>query len=536
MTAIRIALATASLVVTFVFGPASAETAKAGGTLRVALRDNPPSASILEESTISVNMPFMSVYNNLVFFDPHEKTNSADKIVPELAVSWSWSDDKTQLSMKLRDDVKWHDGKPFTSADVVCTWDDLSGKAVGKGDDAMRKNPRKIWYKNLKETKANGPYGVTFVLGRPQPSFLSMLAAGYSPVFPCHVPARIMRTHPIGTGPFKFVEFKRNESIRLVKNPDYWKKGRPFLDAIEWRIIPNRSTRVLAFSSKQVDITFDSDITFPMLADVKKDAPNATCEARPTNVNTNLIVNREAPPFNNAQIRRAMALALDRKAFISILSEGHDKIGASMLPPPAGKWGMPQEKLERLTGYGPDRAKNLAEAKKIMEGLGYSDAKPLNIKVATRNIAVYRDPAVILIDQLKQIYIAGELEPIDTSVWYAKILRKDYQVGLNLTGVGVDDPDVNYYENFSCGSERNYTGFCDKEIERLIDEQSAEADAEKRRRLVWAIDSKLVEEFARPVILHGIGNTCWHPELKGLVLQHNSIYNGWRLEDVWLDR
>ena len=92
----------------------------------------------------------------------------------------------------------------------------------------------------------------------------------------------------------------------------------------------------------------------------------------------------------------------------------------------------------------------MAEARKIMEKLGYGPDKPLKIKVSTRNIAIYRDPAVILIDQLKQIYIEGELEPIDTTVWYTKVQRKDYQVGMNLTGVGLDDPDVNFYENFYC--------------------------------------------------------------------------------------
>ena len=133
----------------------------------------------------------------------------------------------------------------------------------------IRKNPRKLWYSNLKEVTTNGDFEVTFVLGRPQPSFLAMLAGGYSPVYSCHVPDRVMRSKPIGTGPFKVVEFKRNESIKLVKNPDYWKKGRPYLDAIDWKIVPNRSTRMLGFQSGEFDMTFDSDVTFPLLKDVK---------------------------------------------------------------------------------------------------------------------------------------------------------------------------------------------------------------------------------------------------------------------------
>ena len=102
---------------------------------------------------------------------------------------------------------------------------------------------------------------------------------------------------------------------------------------------------------------------------------------------------------------------------------------------------MPADMLIKLPGYGADVESNQAQARKIMEGLGYSADKPLTVKVSTRNIAIYRDPAVILIDQLKKIHIAGELEVVDTSIWHAKVARKDYAVGLNLTGVGVDDPD-----------------------------------------------------------------------------------------------
>jgi len=508
---------------------------KQGGTLRISHRDNPPSASIHEESTISVVQPFMAVFNNLVMFDPKEKINSPDHIVPDLAESWSWNADQTKLTMKLRSGVKWHDGKPFSAKDVKCTWDALTGRADEKSD-LIRKNPRKVWYSNLKEVTVGSDTEVTFTLGRPQPSFLSMLAAGYSPVYACHAQGRDMRSKPIGTGPFKVVEFKRNESIKLVRNPDYWKKGRPYLDAIDWKIVPNRSTRMLGFVAGEFDMTFDSDVTFPMLADVKAQKPDAVCEARPTNVNANILINRDAPPFDNPELRRALVLALDQKPFNEILFQGHALMGAAMLPPPVGVWGMPKEMLQTLPGFAPDVEKSRAEARAIMEKLGYTKDKPLRIKVATRNIAIYRDPAVILIDQLKSINIEGELDPIDTTVWYTKIQRKDYSVGMNLTGVGVDDPDVNFYENFHSTSDRNYTGYKNPDVDKLIDKQSAELDREKRKKIVWEIEKKLAEDGARPVINHNVANTCWTPQMKGLVLQHNSIYNGWRFEDVWLDR
>jgi peptide/nickel transport system substrate-binding protein len=197
---------------------------------------------------------------------------------------------------------------------------------------------------------------------------------------------------------------------------------------------------------------------------------------------------------------------------------------------------MPPDELAKLPGYGEDVEGNQAQARKIMEGLGYTADKPLKVKVATRNIAIYRDPAVILIDQLKKIHIDGELEVVDTSIWHAKVARKDYSVGLNLTGVGTDDPDVNFYENYTCNSERNYTKYCNPEVEKLIEKQSAETDVEARKKIVWQVERKLVEDLARPIIMHNRAATCWHPHVKGLVLHENSIYNGWRFEDVWLDR
>ncbi|MFV0298637.1 MAG: ABC transporter substrate-binding protein [Hyphomicrobiaceae bacterium] len=519
-----------SVALAGVAAPAFAQ--KSGGILNFYHRGNPPSGSIHEEATNSTTNPYMSVFNNLVMFDQAKRIEGMDTIVPELATEWAWDDSRTKLTFKLRTGVKWHDGKPFTAKDVKCTFDLLQGKSK----DRLRKNPRAIWYHNLKEVKINGDTEVTFTLGRPQPAFLMLLAAGFTPMYPCHVSAQVMRTNPIGTGPFKFVEFKRNEYIKFTKNKDYWKKGLPYLDGHEWRVVTNRSTRILAFSNGDFDITFPTDVTVPLMKDVKNRAPDAVCDMTSTGVSTNLIVNRDEAPFNDAKIREAMALALDRQSFIDILTEGKAQIGGAMMPPPDGRWGLGAAELKDQPGYGPDIEGNRAKARKIMEGLGYSQTNPLKVKISTRNIAVYRDPAVILIDQLKKIHIAGELDVVDTSIWHAKVARKDYAIGLNLTGVGVDDPDVNYYENYKCGSQRNYTKYCNPELEKLFDKQSMEGDATRRKVIVDQIEKILIRDVARPIIFHGVAATCWHPYVKGVQLHVNSIYNDWRMEGIWLDK
>jgi peptide/nickel transport system substrate-binding protein len=484
---------------------------------------------MLEESTLATNRPTMGVFNNLVIFRQDEPQNTLDSIVPELATSWTSSEDGTELTFPLRHGVKWHDGKPFTAADVKCTIDLLQGKAVEK----LRLNPRKSWFDNVSEVSTNGDYEVTFHLKRPQPSLLAMLATGWTPIYPCHVPPAEMRQHPIGTGPFKFVEFKPNQSITVARNPDYWKAGRPYLDGIEYRIIKDVSTRLLSFIAGKEDVYFG--VTMPQLKDVKQQAPRAICDMTIPNVSRNLIVNREAPPFDNPELRRAMSLSLDRQAFIDIIADGQGTIGGVMQPPPEGVWGMPAYALKSLRGYDPDVAAGRTLARKIMEKLGYGPDKRLKIAVSTRNLAPYRDPAVILISQLKEIYIDADLNPIDTTQWYPLLMRKDYKVGLNITETAVDDPDPAFYENYVCGAQRNYTGYCNPEIDKLVDRQSAEADLQKRKKLVWEIERKLIEDDARPILFYTRVANCREPKVKGLTTMVNSIYNSWRFEDVWLD-
>jgi peptide/nickel transport system substrate-binding protein len=506
---------------------------KRGGTLRLYHNDNPPSASLLEESTIASVAPFSAVFNNLVMFDPSKVHESLDSVIPDLAESWSWDSTNTKLTFKLRQGVKWHDGMPFTAKDVQCTWRMLIGKSEASD---FHRNPRKVWYSKLQDVSINGDYEATFELSEPQPSLPVLLASAFSVVYPCHVPQATMRTRPIGTGPFKFVEFKRGNSIRLVRNPDYWKKDRPYLDEITFRMIDSRATRMLAFATGEFDITFPADISVSLMRDVKARAPNAICEMITTGTFSNLMVNRVNPPFDNPDIRKAMSLAIDRKAFNTILMEGLALTGGAMLPKPAGEWGMPPEMVSSLMGYGPDTEKNIAEAQAIMQKLGYSETKPLPIKIQTRNLPTYRDAAVIVADQLKKIYITGELDVLETPQWYARLARKDYTIGLNVTGVSVDDPDGNIVENYSCKSERNYTQYCNAEVDKLLAAQSRELDKDKRKKIVWDIERLLVDDAARPTIISSVAANCWQPYVRNYTPHDNSQYNSLRFEEVWLDK
>jgi peptide/nickel transport system substrate-binding protein len=272
-----------------------------------------------------------------------------------------------------------------------------------------------------------------------------------------------------------------------------------------------------------------------MLKDVHRQMPQAVCEVTPLNVAPNLLINSK-PPFDNPELRRAIAMTIDHRAFIDTLGEGQGDIGTAMLPAPEGLWAMPKEMMEKLPGYDPDVQKSREEARSILKSLGYGPDKRLAIKISARNLAIYRDPATILTDQLKQIWIDGEIELIETANWLPKLMRGDFVFAQSLVGSGLDDPDQNFYENYVCNSNRNYIRHCDRDLDKMIDQQSMEPDQVKRKGLTWEIDRKLQQDVVRPILYHMRQATCWRPEVKDIKLQVNSIYNGWRMEDVWLDR
>jgi peptide/nickel transport system substrate-binding protein len=220
--------------------PALGEVPRQGGWLTLRLREDLPQGFAIHESpTISTMWPAMPCLSNLVLFDPLKPTHSVDTVLPELAERWSWQDNYRKLVFFLRKEVRWHDGRPFTARDVKYTFDILreAPDAAGK----LRLNPRREWYVNVEAVEVADPLTVVFRLKRPQPSLLLMLASGFTPIYAAHVPAAFYRTGCIGTGPFKLKEWRKGEFIEHVKNPDYFVKGRPYLDGLRYLIIAERA-------------------------------------------------------------------------------------------------------------------------------------------------------------------------------------------------------------------------------------------------------------------------------------------------------
>jgi peptide/nickel transport system substrate-binding protein len=513
--------------------PAPHPNGKSGGVLNAMLREDLAQGfSIHETSTISTVWPGMPCFNNLVMFDPFRPVESPDAVVPELAERWSWQDNYRNLVLFLRKGVKWHDGQPFTAKDVKYTFD-----MVREAKDAtakLRINPRKDWYANIDTIEVADPHTVIFHLKRPQPALLMMFASGYSPVYPAHVPVADFRSKCVGTGPYKLKEWKRGESIEFVKNPDYWVKGRPYLDGIRYTIIAERGTRFAALQTGRLDISFPGEATKPIADQLKSSGAKLVFHEVGSNVNDNLIMNIKKPPFDKKAVRVAASMAIDRRAYAKAVHQGGAVIGPSMQPKPYGFWGLAPGDLGALPGYGKP-ADEKAKARKMMAEAGFSPEKPLRVEMATRAIQIYLDFAAFVANELKQIGIEATIKQVETAQWHPMATRGEYQMGANLTGLGIDDPDGNFYENYACGSPRNYTHYCDEAVMKMFDQQSSELDAKKRYQLVAQIQKKLEEDAARPVMGWRLDYFPMWPHVKNLVPHHN-IYNYGRMQEVWLDK
>ena len=501
--------------------------------MRVYHRDSPGSASIHEGATYSVNIPFMPVFNNLVMYNQDVAQNSVESIVPDLAESWAWSSDNKTLTFKLRQGVKWHDGKPFTSADVKCTFDMLMGKSQQK----FRQNPRKSWYDQVNDVTVNGDFEASFNLKRPQPALLALLASGYTPVYPCHVSPGDMRTHPIGTGPFKFVEFKANESIKLTAIRTTSRRACRISTASSSPSSPNRSTAILGFIAGKFDMTFPTEVSIPLLKDVKAQAPNAVCVVEPINVSTNIIVNSSSPPFDNLDIRRAMALALDRKAFISILFEGQADIGGTMLPAPGGLWAMPKEMLEIDSGLRPGHQRQPRRgAQADAEGGLWPGQAPAGQGLDPQHSGLSRSRRDPDRPAQEHLYRRRARRRRNRATGSRRSRARTTRSASTSPATRSTIPTSRSTRTIPAARSGTTPTTATRRSRSCSTSSRQETDVAKRKKLVWDIDKKLQEDVARPIIFHGRQGTCWQPYVKGITIMVNSSYNGYRYEDVWLDK
>jgi peptide/nickel transport system substrate-binding protein len=505
---------------------------KRGGILNTVLIEDPPGLIIHESATVSNVWPVSPCYSNLVYFDPLKALESTDTVIPELAERWSWQERYKNLVFLLRRNVKWHDGKPFTSADVKYTFD--VAREAPDATARFRLSARKEWWRNIASIEAPEPYTVVFHLKRPQPSLLLMLASGYSPVLPAHVPLNELRQKCVGTGPFRQKEWLRGQLVELERNPDYFIPDRPYLDGIRYTIIRERGTRLAALQAGRLDAFVPLEMTRAMADTAKSGAPSLVITEIGQNGSDNVLLNHKRAPFDNPLVRRAVNFALDRRAYVKSVRQDGAVIGAALMPKPMGFWGLGEPDLRSLGGYR-DPARDKAEARRLLGEAGFGPEKPLRLEMVTRTSPIYVDLASFAVDQLRLVGIEATVKQLDTSAWFPALARREFQIAANLTAGGFDDPDAYLVENYKCGSSRNYTDYCNEAVDRQIEAQSQELDRTKRLKMVADIQRTLEAEVARPMLGWRKEYFAQYSYVKNLV-PHNALYNYGRMQEVWLDK
>jgi peptide/nickel transport system substrate-binding protein len=296
--------------------PASAQ--KAGGTLVQITQPEPPNLAPYISTSAPIGQVTAKVYDGLLEYGFDLKPK------PALAESWQVSQDGKTVTFKLRKGVKFHDGKPFTSADVQFTIMDVLKKVHPRGINTFR---------DVTGVETPDEHTAVFKLSNAAPYMLSALSGYESPILPKHVFSQgDIRSHananqPIGTGPFKFVEWRRGELVRLDKNKDYWRKGRPYLDRVVVRFINDETTRTAALESGEAHVAGFGGVPY---SDAKKLAKLPSTEVTTKGYEmispiVELLINTKRAPFDKKEVRQAVAYAVDRQFVIDNIWFGYGK-------------------------------------------------------------------------------------------------------------------------------------------------------------------------------------------------------------------
>jgi peptide/nickel transport system substrate-binding protein len=501
------------------------EEPRRGGIMNVALAANPPSLDMHQEQTFAVAQPLGPIYNNLIVFDPH----NYPEIIGDLAKSWSVSADSLTYTFTLHEGVKFHDGSELTSADVKASWD----KIVFPPEGVV--SPRRSTYPMIKSIEAPDRSTVVFGLHHPSPSFLTSLAHPANFIYAkkyLDQDVHYYKNQTVGSGPFKMKNYVRGSLIELERNPDYWKKGLPYLDGIKYFVITDDGARAKAIRAGRVDV----ELRFlpPGEVDaIKAQMGDKVVVAAPQNIgNYGVTINVDKKPFDDERVRKALSLALDRYDMVKTLRPFTvlDAVGGMMHPD--SKWALSEEELQQFPGFGKDHEANLKEAKRLLAEAGYPNG--FTTVLNNRNIKLpYIDLAVYVISAWKKIGVEAE-HRVEESATYSKTrVSRDFELVIDPYGSQtVGDPDE-LLDKFVTGASENWGRFSDPVVDKLYEQQAREMDEQKRIELVKQIDKRLLEKVWRIQCLWTNRLEVRSAKIRNYTPQPSHWMNR-RFEDVWL--
>ncbi|MDR2128223.1 MAG: ABC transporter substrate-binding protein [Burkholderiaceae bacterium] len=412
--------------------------------------------------------------------------------IAQLATAWEVSPDGLQYTFTLRQGVQWHDGKPFTAADVAYSIQTL--KTV---------HPRgRVTFANISQIETPNAHTVRLILSKPAPYLLAALAAAESPIVPKHlyegkdVASNELNNAPIGTGPFVFKEWVRGSHVRLERNPNYWDKPKPYLDAIVARFIPEAASRAAALESGEIQL---ANKAIP-LSDVERfrKLPNVLVEITPwpyVGDHQQIYFNFEFAPFKKREVRQAVAQSINIAAFAKTIWFGHGVISAS----PIGKAEVRYHN-DAIRHYPYD----VKAAEALLDKAGYpraADGTRFKVRILY-NPFQDRRAADFLRQSLQRVGIAGEIEALDFATYVTRVYTdRAFDIVLeNLTNLF--DPTVGvqrvfWSKNFKIGLPfSNAPHYVNAEVDRLLEGAAAEPDEARRRNLFLRFQQVLHDDVA----------------------------------------
>ncbi len=430
-----------------------------GGTLNLRTSGNPSNFDPLANGSGNVLAIIGPAYNGIMQYDPLDPA----KLIGDLAESWELSSDGLTYTFNLVQNAKFHDGVPMTSADVKYTFDVMRDPPDGQV------SRRKSLLQVIDRIEAPDDHTVRFVLKRPGPGFLETLSGGWMLVLPKHILEQGPMTDVIiGTGPFMFKEQKAGVSYELVKNPDYFVEGRPFLDGVTAFVIPDRGTSMSLLLNGQLGLY--GSMTATEAAVLRDSDTGTSLQTNSTSV-SGVTFNIERPPFDNILVRKALVLAIARDDAL-LLIKGAAVLGGAVMP---SKWALSDAEMAEIPGYGPDGSADLEEAKRLLAEAGFPDGFAVTLTVRRLNRFVAE--GIFLKDQWAKIGIDVKLDNQESAMYFATTGERNFDVTVAGGAYASADPD-NVGPYYACGGSRNLSQYCDPETDDLIERVSGELDTE----------------------------------------------------------
>jgi peptide/nickel transport system substrate-binding protein len=520
-----------ALLIGAAFAATAEETPKRGGTLNYVIpADAPPSFDAHRETTFATIHSAAPFYSVLIRVDPNNPSSTNDFVCDLCTEMPRPTDGGKTYTFKIRNGVKFHDESPLTAADVVASWEHIIHPPEGV------LSARESHYVMVDTVEAPDPTTVVFHLKFATNAFLPALADPYNWIYKKETLDRDPRWYEkniLGSGPFKFVDYQVGQSIKGVKNHDYYHKGLPYLDGFTGIYADKQAVRVDAIRADRVAIEFRG---FPPA--VRDELVNAlgdkiAVQNSDWNCGSFIEPNHKKKPFGDARVRRALTLAIDRWHGAPQLAKIANVHTVGGIVFPGSPLAADKEELQDVAGFWPDIEKSRAEAKRLLQEAG---AEGLTFELLNRNVdQPYKYNATWVIDEWSKIGLHVTQRVLPTGPWFEAMRQGNFDVVLAGNCQSVVNPllDVQrYLPNYAA----NYGQFEDQQESALYDKMLHETDFAKQRALMRDFEKRVLDDEAHEIFL-----LWWYR-----TVPYRSYVKGWKispshylnqdLATVWLDK